>query len=289
MKKLFLFPALMFAMAISEAQIPNGGFEAWTSMGSYSNPGSWDCYNNFTGSMGVYTCEQGMPGSQGMYYLKLSSKNVTGLGLIPGVAVSGLIDMMTMEPASGFAFSQRPASLTGKCQHNNSTGYVDVQLTKWNSMMQMRETVGSGHLVFSGSQPGWTAFSVQISYMNGNNPDSCIISLSSSGATGSAADYLSIDDLSFSGTTGIADAKDISSMSVFPNPASSYVEAGIRLDGVKTFSYRITDMQGRLVQSATDIDAGIRAVIDVASLPKGSYIMEITAGKGVYQSRFVKE
>jgi len=289
MKKTYLLLTLMFAFAVCRAQIPNSGFETWTVMGSYSSPANWDNFNSMTGSMGVYTCEQGMPGSQGMYYMKLTSKTIPGLGVVPGVAVSGTMDLMTMQPATGFAFAQRPAELTGKCKHSNSQGYMDVTLTKWDAMMQMRTTVATGHFVFTGSATGWTTFNMPLSYINSMTPDSCMIFISSSGAMAVNNDYLNLDDLSFTGSaTGISTVNDSRTIRVFPNPASDYINMDLSAVTSPTVSYKINDIQGKTVKSSTDMDAKTTS-IEIADLPDGNYILEINAAGQLFISRFVKE
>lgn len=77
-------------MAISTtafAQIPNSGFENWTTMGSYSNPDNWDQLNAMTNPNSVYTCVKGTPGNPGSSYIKLTSKTVGTMGVMHGLAV----------------------------------------------------------------------------------------------------------------------------------------------------------------------------------------------------------
>ena len=95
----------MFTCVISQAQILNTSFENWTNMGNYSTPVGCDKFNSMTNMMSVYTCEQGAPGIDGQYYLKLKSNNITGYGVILDIAVSGTIDKTARQPASGFAFN----------------------------------------------------------------------------------------------------------------------------------------------------------------------------------------
>ncbi len=98
------------------SQIPNSGFESWTNIGSYSTPDNWGNLNAVTASSGIYTCVKGSPGNPGTAYLKLISKTVSGMGVQPGIAVSGLLNTTTFEAVSGFPYSERPASLDGAWQ-----------------------------------------------------------------------------------------------------------------------------------------------------------------------------
>jgi hypothetical protein len=194
---------MLLASTITNAQntIPNNGFENWTSMGTYNNPEAWSCLNDMTATMSTYTCLKGTPGSVGSAYLKLSSKTVTGLGVVPGIAVCGTIDAVTMQPTSGFAFSIRPQSFTGKWQYMASgadQGFIGVALTKWNTTSMMRDTVAYAYQALSGMAMSWANFTIPMTYMNGDDPDSCIIILSASRANNVAAvagSYLYVDEL----------------------------------------------------------------------------------------------
>ena len=115
-KQLFTILLGVLAASTAIAQVPNNGFETWTSMGSYENPAQWGTMNNTTAPLGIFTAQKGTPGSVGASYLKLTSKTFSST-VVPGIAVSGVLDSMTMMPKSGFAYNQRPASFTGKWQH----------------------------------------------------------------------------------------------------------------------------------------------------------------------------
>src|SRR5271157_5926898 len=167
--KIYLSIILLFTIMVTQAQsIPNAGFENWTSKGSYSDPDSWMCFNDLTASKSVYTCEQGTPGDPGNYYLKLTSKTVTGIGVVPGYAVSGTFNTTTLQPLKGFAFNQRPLNLTGNWQYmifGSSPGYIKVQLTRWDSSMKTRMTVASADSVLPGMVMSWASFSIPLTYV----------------------------------------------------------------------------------------------------------------------------
>lgn len=77
MKKTILSIVSVVAFTASTmAQIPNAGFENFTSMGAYDVPNGWGTMNNTTALASVYTAAKGTPGSPGASYLKLTSKTV---------------------------------------------------------------------------------------------------------------------------------------------------------------------------------------------------------------------
>ena len=166
---------LMFIVSSIQAQIPNFSFENWTSMGTYSNPTDWGTMNNTTASTNIFTATKATPGNPGSSYLKLTSKTV-GASVVTAIAVSGVLDSITKQPISGFAFNQRPASFTGKWQYMYTTtpGLISVKLTRWNSVTHARETVANASKTLTGMVMSWDSFNINLTYLNGNYPDTCI-------------------------------------------------------------------------------------------------------------------
>lgn len=226
MLKFLSFIAGIIYTGCAIAQIPNSSFEIWTDMGSYEVPESWSTLNAMTDASGIYTCEVGTPGNPGSSYLKLTSQNITGMGVMPGLAVSGLLDPSDFTALTGFPFSSRPEKLTGMWQHmifGSSQGYIDVQLTKWDAINNERIVVGNGHKPLTGMAMSWAAFTVNISYFLDFNPDTCIITFSASGDTPAQNDFLYVDDLQFEGEDVPSYLFNYSSnqeVSIFPNPTS---------------------------------------------------------------------
>lgn len=293
-KSILLSIALMLVLTISKAQsVPNAGFETWTNMGTYDNPDSWTCLNGMTASASTYTCMKGTPGSPGTSYLKLVSKTVSGMGVMPGIASSGTFDQSTFAPITGFAFASRPANLTGKWQHmiyGSSQGYVDVQLTRWDAGMNMRMPVASAHLVLSGMAMSWANFTVPLTYADGNNPDSCMITFSASGSAPTANDYLYVDNLAFSGSvTGISENHFDANISVFPNPASDNLILDLSALQDKNVSVQIFDVTGKQVQFINSVGVASKTTLDISTLPKGNYVLNIIAKEGTLQRNFIKQ
>lgn len=296
MKKLLLIIfALTFAAAISKAQgpIPNGGFEDWTSMGTYNNPNSWSTLNDMTASASTFTAVKGTPGNPGTAYLKLTSKDVNGMGVMPGIAVSGTLDQSTMLPLSGFAYTDRPQNLTGKWQHmimGSSQGFIDVQLTRWDGQMEMRMPVASAHLDLTGMAMSWANFTIPLTYVDGGYPDTCIIVLAASGMNPTNNDYLYVDGLAFSGTvTGISNVTDSKIISIFPNPANTTLSIDLSSFSNSKVSVQICDVQGRIVKMEIQVDASAKSNIDIAELPKGNYVLHVSSGKKTFTGQFTKE
>ncbi len=287
MKKYFTIAlATLLLPVVMNAQVPNYSFENWTSMGSYDNPDGWGTMNNTTALASIYTVTKGTPGNPGSYYMKITSKTV-GPGVVGGIAVSGKLDSMTMQPKSGFAFNQRPASFTGKWQHmifGSSQGSVTATLTRWDSNTNMRVPVAVATQTLSGMAMSWANFSINFSYTDGGYPDTCIIVLKASGANPTNSDYLWVDNLAFSGSvvgTG-AEQSLLQQVAVFPNPAGNTMHVKMNLAKTQQVRIAICDLQGRIVQSE---DATLQAgentrTLDLSALARGTYMLRVVAEEG---------
>lgn len=275
------------------AQIPNGGFEEWTNMGTYNNPDQWATLNDLTASAGGFTCTKGFPGNPGVAYLKLTSTAISGLGIMPGIAVSGVFNMTTMQPVSGFPFTGRPGSLDGNWQfmaYGNDQGYISVLLSRWNSALHQRDTIAYVYQPLDGMVMSWRSFSLDLNYMNGSNPDSAIITASASNADGtviSENSYLYLDNLAFSGSsTGIRAHKKEGVLRVYPNPAKQTMY--LSLTGVQDVpvTIEIFDLRGQKFMSVEFKSSTGPFPVNVSQLPEGCYLAKIISGKDVYYNKF---
>ncbi len=273
------------------AQIPNAGFENWTSVGSYQIPDGWGTMNHATATTSVFTAVKGTPGSPGNSYLKLTSLQA-GAAVVNGVAVSGKLDTLTQEPISGFAFNQRPATFGGRWQHmiyGSSQGSVKVLLTRWNTSFSQRDIVASASVTLSGMAMSWANFTMPLVYADSlHYPDSCIIVLKASGSAPTISDYLWADNLAFTGTVALAPPPNpvgISknenaavSFDLFPNPAKHTVTLNLNAPSTSPLRVQVIDITGKLVQEMTltpTISGAFTQQVDISKLEKGLYTVLI--------------
>lgn len=291
-KQIFFAIALMFTTVISKAQsVPNGSFETWTNPNGYLVPNDWGTLNEMTTTAGVYTATRG--GTSSDYYLKLTSQTVTGMGVMPGIAVSGMLDMGSLTAMSGFSFTYRPTAFTGKWQYmgnsGNDIGFVHVILTKWNSTMNMRDTIGMAMQDLSGMEMSWFNFSIPFTYNSTDFPDSCIITMSASGANPEAGSYLYVDNLGFSGiSTGVENIATTGTFKIFPNPANQDFQ--IDLSGLKSAAqqFEITDLSGRVILTKQH-SGSLLQTISINELPAGNYLLRIITEKGIVTQKISKQ
>jgi len=292
MKK-FMLPFLILTSWIvpCKAQVPNYSFENWTTMGSYENPDKWGTMNNSTAGVGVFTATKGTPGSPGSAFLMLTSQNIP-TGTLNGIAVSGVLDTITLLPVSGFEFTARPQSFTGKWQHmifGNTQGGVYVTLTKWNSGLSKRDTIANAFQELTGMAMQWENFSINFVYQNGHYPDSCIIYLRASGSSAENGDYLWVDSLGFEGLiSGIKESiKNQVIVSLYPNPANNELIVETNTDFIESTLY-VFNAQGQEILRKRIVEN--KTSINTSKLTSGVYFVKECRGNDcVTKGKFVKE
>lgn len=296
MKKAILSIISVVALSASAiAQIPNAGFESFTTVGSYEVPNGWGTMNNTTATYSVYTATKATPGSPGASYLKLTSKTVSA-SVVNGIAVSGVLDSITMKPKSGFPYTLQPVSFTGKWQHmiyGTSQGSVKAVLTKWNVGLSKRDTVAIAAQTLAGMAMSWANFTINFTYLSSVVPDSCIIELRASGSAPTVNDYLWVDNLAFSGSvTGIENHDSfVSNMVVFPNPSSETINVNLNLKSSQKVSIELTDITGKLILSkdAGTLTGESKQTLNVNDISKGTYLVRVITESGIEVRKIVIE
>jgi len=285
---------LLLSASITKAQtIPNAGFENWSNPNGFNVPNDWGNLNDITSFSSIYTCTKGTPGNPGASYLKLISKIVTGMGVKPGIAVSGVLNENTLTPFSGFAYSLRPDAFTGKWQYmgnsSNDIGYIKVFLTKWNSSVGMHDTIGYASQNLNGMVMSWANFSFPFTYNSTDNPDSCIILLNASGPNPEAGSYLYVDNLSFSGVlTGVENVEATGIFNVFPNPSNQTIQLDLSGLNSKAKQFEIADITGKVIKTQNS-NGSLVQTISIAELDAGNYFLKIYSENGIVTNRIIKQ
>jgi hypothetical protein len=297
MKKSYLLLTVLFILSTSSfaQKIPNNGFEDWTTVGPYEMPDYWDNLNPTTEPSGVYTCTQGTPGSPGTAFLNLTSTLIPGMGVVPGVAVCGVLDQASRLPVSGFAFQERPELFTGRWQYmmfGTGKGFMDVLLTKWNTLQSKRDTIAYKHYILNGMVMNWQNFSVPLTYFSGSYPDSCIIFLSASGAVAADFDYLWADNLAFSGNviTSIPTAGGkVKEIRIVPNPSSGKVSIRYYIDRNENVIISLTDERGSMVKeySREAVHGENEFIMNLEGVPPAVYFLTVRSLSGSETKKMV--
>lgn len=279
-------------------QIPNNSFENWTNKGTYEVPDNWSTMNNTTSQYNLFTAVKGTPGNPGNSYLKLTSKTING-SVVNAVAVCGKLDTLTGQAISGFPYSAKPISLTGKWQHMIYTypevpqaqGTMKVWLTVWNSSTQQREIVATIDTTFFDMVMSWQTFTFPFTYQSWKYPDSCIIQVNASGSTKKNYDYVYLDNLSFSGTyIGIEDNNNEDfDFTISPNPTNSEIILRFNSNKCEATELEIYSIDGKLVfQQNMELLSGKQEIkLDFNSLSSGIYSVKILNSSGTKTKKLI--
>jgi hypothetical protein len=265
------------------AQVPNGGFEDWTDMGTYIDPDGWITFNGLTSIIPGTSpsCEQDAPGAVGSYYATVTTRNVMGIGLLPGVITIG--DVNT--GAVGFPFASRPEAFTGKWQYGvqaQDTGMVMVYLTKWNSVTQEADSVGGGVILVLGNLSGWNNLNLPIDYFSSATPDTAYVGIISSMNSPVAGSFISVDDLGFNGVAAVTEQEVPAAIKLYPSPVQDKLQVSADRP-IRELS--ILDLTGRQV-----MQQGVhaqRSEMDLSALHAGRYLVQLVFADGSRQTRSI--
>lgn len=305
MKKLLSVILTMFAIQAGMAQsvLPNGDFENWTQVG-VAPAQIWQVDGNFWGTLnelyllptpkGPATVFRTDTCYTGQYAARLAS----GLMLympqnifIPGMLGTTQLDMLNATIHLGKPCPNcKPLRFKGYYKYkpvNGDSCTALLVVSKWNSELNKRDTVGFVRQDFHGIVDTYTAFDLTVNYLNPDMaPDSLTILLVSSGGfsvsnlqggAGQVGSTMWVDAVTVDYPAGIQQliGRDIS-VNIFPNPATSFltVEIGEKLnDGI----IEIFDVNSR--QIGTFGLNELRNSIPVGQFANGNYFYKILDGK----------
>lgn len=285
-----LFCSLQF---FAWTQIPNNGFESWSNSNGCNTPDGWDNLNPLLQPTGVYTCIKGTPGAPGNAYIKLVTTNVPGRGAVPGVATSGKLDTSNFAapfPLSGFPFTERPQNLIGNWQfmaYQHDQGYIEVLLTKWDTLALGRDTVAYVHFSLRDMIMEWEKFSIDLAYYSSDYPDSALITLSSSGDSPAALSYLFVDSLNFAGsvsTSGVTEANSFpKDILIYPNPVKDILH--IKTASNQDYGIAIFNSLGQKIYSEL---FNYDTELPTSNLLSGTYWIQLKSGNRYFNYHFIK-
>lgn len=270
----------LFSNVVFSQWIQNNGFENWSNSNGYNTPDNWSSPNEFTAASGVYTCLKGTPGPVGSSYLKLITKSVPGVGVVPGIITNGVLNTTTMKAEGGQPFTQTPSYFTGKWLFMAATaadiGFISVYLTHTDAMTGVKDTVALAQVLLPDMEMSWVNFSIPFVYYNSNTPDTCLIIASASGHSPLVNSYLYLDNLDFTIPNQIAENKEVSAQA-FPNPFQDQIQVNVGSEVIQAI--HMYDAMGRICYNTIEGIQSGSIVINTASLSPGQYLLKIDTSK----------
>ena len=213
-------------------QLPNSSFEEWKTDDSKLfedlPPGFWGTINRLRllGPQGPITTEKSTDSHSGTYSAKITTKTF-GTFKIVGIVATGIFDQKASPPGfvEGMPFTSRPTKLTGYYKFtpvNNDSCSAYINLTKYNTTLNKKDTLGEGMLIIKSPQSNWTKFEVPVNYKSTETPDTIKVAfVSSAGTVGMSSTQnaqvgssMSIDDLELDYSTEVETDCDINKKSI---------------------------------------------------------------------------
>jgi hypothetical protein len=262
--------------ATALAQIPNAGFENWTS----GNPDNW-WTNNLAGSSYVPVTQ-----SRTAHSGTFSARG----DVIPIAFSSPYSPTITAgTEMGGFSWTQRSANITGYYQFFPASGSGD-RISLLGSLMKggangTGVAVGGGYVSTAAST--WTQFSVPFTYISANVPDWGSLTFVITGpgsASPHVGSYYLLDDLTFSGTaSAVSDPatlpRSFELEQNYPNPFNPSTNIRFSVAQAGHVSLKVYNVLGIEVASLVNEqrDAGTFSVNwNAAGLPSGMYLYRLS-------------
>jgi hypothetical protein len=268
---------LICVQSVGLCQIPNAGFENWL----LGYPTGWLASNVplvYTTISSSTTAHSGSLAARG----EVVSYALT---IIPPLLQSGTI-------GQGFLFSQRPTAFTGYYQFVPASGSGDrlgINVTLFKGGIT-GTIVGVAPALLSSTVTSYTQFSIPFGYVTSDTPDTCVIQflIGGSGTGGSATphvgSYFLVDDIAFTGVSGVADGKlsiptDLALHQNYPNPfnPTTNISFTVPSDGRATLTvYTLLGQQiGTIFTGNVSTGTIYRATFNAAGLPSGVYLSRL--------------
>jgi len=269
MNKLSICCVVLFCLAAApavRAQIPDAGFETW----SAGVPVGWTTDNSPGTDTVIWQTTDAHSGTYAVRGVAYS---------LPGAVISPALQLYQ-------SWSTRPTTFSGYYKFSPTGGDSLIIAVAFG---KSGNGVGFGVQRTATSAPSYTLFSIPISYVSPNTPDSIAILITIIPATGSfvhGGSAFEIDDLSLTGATGVANASEQTPRSYglsqnFPNPFNPTTVINYSIPASGQTALTVYDLLGREVRTLVDEhqNAGNYSVsFDGSKLTSGVYFYRLQAG-----------
>ncbi|MBL7951239.1 MAG: hypothetical protein JNM62_05920 [Flavobacteriales bacterium] len=251
MRRIALIPATALFSITLNAQLPNAGFESSVTVEEDIFPAEWSSPTEF--GFGSMTDAHSGNYSLGVWtwywYAEGQATNGNTAWPLPGgtpvqgrpIALAGWFKRMGGELQDGF----------------DNDAHIHVELTRWNTLTDQRDTVASGHQAF-GEQEAWEPFSIALSSTSTEAPDSITVRMTScgnclcAGSSDGTCAYFLVDDLETVYATGLPVPLGYPQASAGLSPSShGHVRVHLSDPADVPLQLRLWDATGRMIVDVT--------------------------------------
>lgn len=278
----------------TQAQIPNGGFETWTS----NDPDGWVTTNGLMLLGNPQSVFKSTDAHSGSFACEVNTVNI--INKPPGVFVpdyTGSVftgKQVFVTSYFGFPYSNKPALLRFWYKYNarhNDTASVLAYTTKWNTTLQKRDTLSIAIGMLKDSVGVYTKGEVMFFMMDSvNTPDSAVVLFASSMITANASGAkLLLDDLEFAGGNVGVEEQNALRFKLYPNPATNgFVRVELQ-QPVSSAEITVFDVQGRKVLAQPTAVLNGNITFPTVSFEPGLYLLSVQTVHGSGISRLIIE
>jgi hypothetical protein len=290
MKKItsFLFATMMMISLglIAQTQMPNSGFESWSTLYPNNRP-----LNYFTiDSMGLHSCYKTTDKNGGTYAARLVSLDTTIIIFnvkLPGMATLGTLNLSTHQYNGGIPFTDKPDNF--RCYYKylpngTDTMMMAVYFWKYNTTLHKKDTLGGLVYYNSATISTYTYLDIPIQwYPVTDVPDSMnIILLASKTVKNHTNAYF--DDFSFYyAPNGIQQSLTDVLAEVYPNPAKNI----LNLFNEENSEISLYSVSGNLIWHSFSVQKNMQ--LDVSSFARGIYILKLRNNESVRTLKVILE
>jgi hypothetical protein len=296
MKKLVFTLIVMGSSVAGFAQAPTMDFESW----SGNNPSGWVSANaimllgNPQSVFKETIAANVHGGANSMKIVTVTLTNNPDPAAIPnpmGVAFPGVVNLSPLSLKDGYQYSGRPTTANFWYKYapvGADSASCFIMLSKWNTS---RDTIAVGGWILNAAASSYAQATINLTYdaaFSNMIPDTMRIYYTatcySTLTCGTAGSTLWVDDISFSGWNGINENPGSEGVTLFPNPASEFVN--ISVDALnEAYSVSVFDATGRMISSSTlaASNNGMNrksGVVNTSTLAAGLYSYAITTQEG---------
>jgi hypothetical protein len=289
MKKFTIIMTVLMSLAIAtNAQIPNNGFENWTTLGSYEDPVEWATMNAACAGP-FYSCTKSTdhyPASVGNYSIRVENNtSLTQMTGGYGMAMTKAFDY-PFKPA--FPIVGKPSSLCGYYKYNSlNSDSMFIRIVFFeNSVM-----LGYNTFVTGTTTSTWASFSLPLTYPSA---DSATLYFSAFYPSSQSADpkgnsVLQVDNLSFDTliSSVFEQIAENTLIQLYPNPASDIITLNIDNTNNADMTLNIYNAIGSLVKS--EMLKQNQQHINIGDLSKGIYMLEIKSKEWTKKQKLIIE
>jgi hypothetical protein len=296
-KQILLLVILLSSSPFIFGQITaNLGLETWVSISSYEEPANgWSSLNALSdlAPLAPVTVTKTTDKYSGTYAAKLETKKIPIVNtLIGGLLATGFFDNNASPGQNlklGMPYTSSPKYFSGYYKYtsvSNDSADFFCALTKWNSSLNRRDTLGVASYRELNNVSSYTKFNFKINYTDSiTAPDTIIMLFASSGAAqnfqGQVGSTLYIDEVSLGNASGVYEllGNEVE-INVFPNPTAEQLNISI-LQELNGLNYKIYNSSGKMLLRDT---MKKYTTIKTNGLKEGKYFLSVYDNKGLVAS-----